>query len=89
VAASKQVMVPKLALEDGLGNEEHVLVSWENDGYINKLKPTGKERFNTYDFFLGTAILDCWTGYKLELELLYLYWEDGIALRSGVVNVHL
>jgi hypothetical protein len=83
-SSEKPVPVPSLVLPNDLNDEGNVYVFWQNDGYIDKIIQPGDDE-SRHDFLLVSALADGYSG--LELELLHLYWEGGVAFRGGVVSI--
>jgi hypothetical protein len=74
-----------------LGLPYSVDVIWQNDGYISEIAPPGGEETRRHDFLLASVLLYEPGGMELELELelLHLYWREGVAFRGGVVSIRL
>lgn len=66
-------------------------VIWQNDGYVSEIAPPGGKETRRHDFLLASVLLYEPGGMELELELelLHLYWREGVAFRGGVVSVRL
>jgi len=72
-----------IVLPDGLGGGA-VYLNWRKDTCPHQL--LGKSGEDIYqDFLIVSTTGDQFS--KLRIELLQLFWEDGVAFRGGVVGI--